>query len=140
MKKRKQAIERRHPERRGITVTVGIDRETVAALRHVKGFIIRSDRDARDVLEGILEGGLEDIVAEFRERNRARPLEGRSVDDLDLSVRAANVLQRAGIGVIRELAALSEGEIRKLANSSAKVAREVAAELDRFGVGRVRRT
>jgi len=57
----------------------------------------------------------------------------QSVDCLDLSVRASNVLLAAGVATLGDLVRRTESGISRLKNSSRKVAREVASELTKLG-------
>jgi DNA-directed RNA polymerase alpha subunit len=135
MAKKTKLAKRERPSRL-ITLRVVVDREQIAALRRVREEVIRNERDARAALGRLLVERLEELVAEeMHPVSFAERAERRSVDDLDLSVRAANILQQAGIKLVRDLAQLSEGEVRKLTNSSAKIAREIADELEKVGFG-----
>lgn len=59
---------------------------------------------------------------------------GRSVDVLDLSVRACNVLAIAEIRTIGALTSRTDDEIMRLKNSSEKVVKEVKRELTVLGL------
>ncbi len=136
MTKKRTELARRERQSRLITLRVVLDREHLQALRRVRGDVIRNERDARAALGRLLVEKLEELVGEMSERGRTGHAD-LGVDDLDLSVRAAHVLRNSGISLVRDLAKLSEGEIRKFTNSSAKVAREIAEQLERFGVRQV---
>lgn len=56
-----------------------------------------------------------------------------SIDILDLSARAEHCLQRAGIGTIGELCAMSQEELSRLRNMGKKSVEEVKAKLGKLG-------
>jgi DNA-binding Lrp family transcriptional regulator len=58
----------------------------------------------------------------------------RSVDELDLSVRAANCLTSAGVRTLGELVQWTALEIRRIRWSSQRVAREISEELAKLGL------
>jgi DNA-directed RNA polymerase alpha subunit len=58
----------------------------------------------------------------------------KSVDILDLSVRAANVLDAAGIKLIGDLIQLSEDQVGVFKNSGAKVITGINVALNEYGL------
>lgn len=58
----------------------------------------------------------------------------KSVDDLDLSVRAANCLQALGIGTVRELTNTTFTELLRQKHLTAKVVKEIRVELRKLGL------
>jgi DNA-directed RNA polymerase subunit alpha len=84
---------------------------------------------------------LRDAVAEVDRLTQGQPRDSRatpqskapraerSVDELDLSVRACNVLAIAEIRTLGDLIQRTEDEVRKLKGSSAKVVKEIKQEL-----------
>lgn len=119
-------IEKR-TERAKVTVKVDLGREMLAALRSVRGYEIRTRADAERALAHVLLDALEDLVAQHRKQST-------SVDQLNLSERAMRALRRAGVSGVNELEEFSVSELRRLADSSAGVAREIAKELERIGI------
>ncbi|MEK9633955.1 MAG: DNA-directed RNA polymerase subunit alpha [Opitutae bacterium] len=68
------------------------------------------------------------------EQNRLRNLLGMSVNEIELSVRAANCLNNANITTVGELATKSEPEMLKYRNSGKKSLNEIKAKLEQLGL------
>jgi hypothetical protein len=61
-------------------------------------------------------------------------IETKSVNELELSVRSANVLQNAGISTIGELIRLSEPDLLKMQNTGRKSVNEIKDVLEELGL------
>ena len=68
------------------------------------------------------------------EQNRLRNLLGMSVNEIELSVRAANCLNNANITTVGELATKSEPEMLKYRNFGKKSLNEIKAKLEQLGL------
>ncbi len=90
-----------------------------------------------DIFEQISE---EDIEFESEskeiseEQNRLRKLLNMSVNEIELSVRAANCLNNANITTVGELAMKSEQEMLKYRNFGKKSLNEIKAKLEQLGL------
>ncbi|MDR0821575.1 MAG: DNA-directed RNA polymerase subunit alpha [Oscillospiraceae bacterium] len=78
------------------------------------------------------ESHLPEIMAEREDKLRHRTLE-MSIDDLELSVRSANCLRRAGITVVGDLVKLSVDDMLKVRNLGKKSFDEVRDRLYQLG-------
>lgn len=97
----------------------------------VKVFINFEDRDDEAVAVSIAGG--DDTVAGVGETQQAQEVLYRLVEELDLSVRAQNCLQNAGIKYVGELVQKTEQEMLKTRNfgrKSLKEIKDVLADLD----------
>ena len=68
------------------------------------------------------------------EQNRLRKLLNMSVNEIELSVRAANCLNNANITTVGELAMKSEQEMLKYRNFGKKSLNEIKAKLEQIGL------
>jgi DNA-directed RNA polymerase subunit alpha len=68
------------------------------------------------------------------EQNRLKNLLGMSVNEIELSVRAANCLNNANIVTVGELATKSEPEMLKYRNFGKKSLNEIKAKLEQLGL------
>jgi DNA-directed RNA polymerase subunit alpha len=68
------------------------------------------------------------------EQNRLRNLLNMSVNEIELSVRAANCLNNANITSVGELALKSENEMLKYRNFGKKSLNEIKAKLEQLGL------
>src|SRR5690606_18658460 len=68
------------------------------------------------------------------EQNRLRKLLNMSVNEIELSVRAANCLNNANITTVGELAMKSEQEMLKYRNFGKKSLNEIKAKLEQLGL------
>lgn len=68
------------------------------------------------------------------EQNRLRKLLNMSVNEIELSVRAANCLNNANITTVGELALKSESEMLKYRNFGKKSLNEIKAKLEQLGL------
>ncbi len=68
------------------------------------------------------------------EQNRLRKLLNMSVNEIELSVRAANCLNNANITTVGELALKSEAEMLKFRNFGKKSLNEIKAKLEQLGL------
>lgn len=102
------------------------------------------DQFAMAALTGLIAGGTPDTVfvhvakyayeiADAMILARA-PRREPTVDDLDLSVRAANILESAGIRTIAELKKHNMKSLRTVLVVPAKTAKEIFAKLERSGL------
>lgn len=135
----RKSIAKRAPRSEQVGLVITVDRETLAALRQVRGAPIRNKTDLRDVLERILDEELEEIRHEYLTGRTDRPREGNpTVDGMNLPERAANALRqgmrRAGVTAVDYFAEYTVSEIQRFTKSSAKVAREIADGLERVGI------
>ncbi len=97
----------------------------------VKVFINFEDRD--DEAVSVSSAGTEEGVATAVESTQAQEVLYRLVEELDLSVRAQNCLQNAGIRYVGELVQRTEQEMLKTRNfgrKSLKEIKDVLADLD----------
>jgi DNA-directed RNA polymerase subunit alpha len=69
------------------------------------------------------------------ERDRLRELLGRSVEELELSVRSGNCLRRANIKTLGDLVRRSEGEMLKYRNFGKQSLKEITEILSGMGLG-----
>ena len=76
----------------------------------------------------------EDKTAEDQERQRLRKLLNMSVNEIELSVRAANCLNNAGITTIGQLAMKTEQEMLKYRNFGKKSLNEIKEKLKALGL------
>jgi len=76
---------------------------------------------------------MEPVVDE--ERDRLRELLGRSVEELELSVRSGNCLRRANIKTLGDLVRRSEGEMLKYRNFGKQSLKEITEILSGMGLG-----
>ena len=87
-------------------------------------------------------GGVEDSTLEFEdadkrdvdERERLRKLLNMSVNEIELSVRAANCLNNANISTVGELASKTEADMLKYRNFGKKSLTEIKAKLIQLGL------
>ncbi len=87
-------------------------------------------------------GGVEDTTLEFEdndkkdadERERLRKLLNMSVNEIELSVRAANCLNNANIATVGELASKTEADMLKYRNFGKKSLTEIKAKLVSLGL------
>ena len=87
-------------------------------------------------------GGAEDSTLEFEdadkrdvdERERLRKLLNMSVNEIELSVRAANCLNNANISTVGELASKTEADMLKYRNFGKKSLTEIKAKLIQLGL------
>ena len=87
-------------------------------------------------------GGVDDGVLEFEdadkkdadERERLRKLLNMSVNEIELSVRAANCLNNANISTVGELASKTEADMLKYRNFGKKSLTEIKAKLVQLGL------
>jgi DNA-directed RNA polymerase subunit alpha len=87
--------------------------------------------------------GLKDTTIEFdetpqevsQENNRLKKLLGMSVNEIELSVRAANCLNNANITTVGQLALKSEAEMLKYRNFGKKSLNEIKEKLQQLGLG-----
>jgi DNA-directed RNA polymerase subunit alpha len=86
--------------------------------------------DIRDLL-GKAEGPSE---AQMRQAELYRPLLSRSVDEMELSVRAANILQGAEIKTIGQLVEVSPRRLMLLPHCGRHVVADIHTELGRLGL------
>jgi len=68
------------------------------------------------------------------EQNRLRKLLNMSVNEIELSVRAANCLNNANINTVGELAMKTEQEMLKYRNFGKKSLNEIKAKLEQLGL------
>ena len=100
-------------------------KEAASILRHLDVF----DSASCEVVQFETEGK---EVSE--EQNRLRKLLNMSVNEIELSVRAANCLNNANITTVGELALKSESEMLKYRNFGKKSLNEIKAKLEQLGL------
>ena len=91
--------------------------------------IIENDTVSADSVE--FETGHKEIS---EETNRLRKLLNMSVNEIELSVRAANCLNNANINTVGELAMKTEQEMLKYRNFGKKSLNEIKAKLEQLGL------
>lgn len=101
-------------------------KESASILRHhldvfdaASGEIVQFETEGKEVSE---------------EQNRLRKLLNMSVNEIELSVRAANCLNNANITTVGELALKSESEMLKYRNFGKKSLNEIKAKLEQLGL------
>lgn len=90
-----------------------------------------------DVFDRVSEGRIEfesETHEVSEEQNRLRKLLNMSVNEIELSVRAANCLNNANITTVGELALKSEQEMLKYRNFGKKSLNEIKAKLEALGL------
>ncbi|MDR1254560.1 MAG: DNA-directed RNA polymerase subunit alpha [Puniceicoccales bacterium] len=108
-----------------ITPEEALKEATVILLHHLKLF----DRFTMQEFE------FEDKKKEVsEEQNRLRKLLNMSVNEIELSVRAANCLNNANILTVGELARKTEAEMLKYRNFGKKSLNEIKAKLEQLGL------
>ena len=73
-------------------------------------------------------------IDNINEHLKVTEYEGLSIDDLDLSVRAYNILKRTGIAEVRDLAKMTFEEIDNIEKFTPKLTMEVINKLRKFGI------
>ena len=101
-------------------------KEASAILRH---HLAVFDTVSADAIE--FESGKSEVS---EEANRLRKLLNMSVNEIELSVRAANCLNNANINTVGELAMKSEQEMLKYRNFGKKSLNEIKAKLEQLGL------
>ncbi|WOO43510.1 DNA-directed RNA polymerase subunit alpha [Rubellicoccus peritrichatus] len=101
-------------------------KEAAAILRH---HLDAFDEVSREKIE--FESESKEIS---EEQNRLRKLLNMSVNEIELSVRAANCLNNANITTVGELAMKSEQEMLKYRNFGKKSLNEIKAKLEQLGL------
>jgi DNA-directed RNA polymerase subunit alpha len=90
-----------------------------------------------DVFDNVSEGVIEfesEQAEVSEEQNKLRKLLNMSVNEIELSVRAANCLNNANITTVGELAMKSEQEMLKYRNFGKKSLNEIKAKLEQLGL------
>jgi len=90
-----------------------------------------------DVFDRVTEESIEfesEQVEVSEEQNKLRKLLNMSVNEIELSVRAANCLNNANITTVGELAMKSEQEMLKYRNFGKKSLNEIKAKLEQLGL------
>lgn len=90
-----------------------------------------------DVFDRVSEDSVEfesEQVEVSEEQNKLRKLLNMSVNEIELSVRAANCLNNANITTVGELAMKSEQEMLKYRNFGKKSLNEIKAKLEQLGL------
>ncbi len=90
-----------------------------------------------DVFDNVSEDTVEfesDQAEVSEEQNKLRKLLNMSVNEIELSVRAANCLNNANITTVGELAMKSEQEMLKYRNFGKKSLNEIKAKLEQLGL------
>ena len=90
-----------------------------------------------DVFDNVSEDAVEfesDQAEVSEEQNKLRKLLNMSVNEIELSVRAANCLNNANITTVGELAMKSEQEMLKYRNFGKKSLNEIKAKLEQLGL------
>ncbi len=90
-----------------------------------------------DIFDRVTEESIEfesEQVEVSEEQNKLRKLLNMSVNEIELSVRAANCLNNANITTVGELAMKSEQEMLKYRNFGKKSLNEIKAKLEQLGL------
>jgi DNA-directed RNA polymerase subunit alpha len=90
-----------------------------------------------DVFDHVSDESVEfesEQVEVSEEQNKLRKLLNMSVNEIELSVRAANCLNNANITTVGELAMKSEQEMLKYRNFGKKSLNEIKAKLEQLGL------
>ncbi|NDV62667.1 DNA-directed RNA polymerase subunit alpha [Puniceicoccales bacterium CK1056] len=90
-----------------------------------------------DVFDNVSDDSIEfesEQVEVSEEQNKLRKLLNMSVNEIELSVRAANCLNNANITTVGELAMKSEQEMLKYRNFGKKSLNEIKAKLEQLGL------
>ena len=104
---------------------------------HPRQRIVERSSDGLDVFDKVTD---EDVEFESEgaevseEQNKLRKLLNMSVNEIELSVRAANCLNNANITTVGELAMKSEQEMLKYRNFGKKSLNEIKAKLEQLGL------
>ena len=92
-----------------------------ALIEHIQIFEVSDKFTGKDILTGPKQSGMPDIL-------------GRSIDDMELSVRSFNCLKRAGIHTVEDLTKKSEEDMLKVRNLGRKSLDEVIQKLQSYGL------
>jgi DNA-directed RNA polymerase subunit alpha len=92
-----------------------------ALIEHIQIFEVSDKFTGKDILTGPKNNGLPDIL-------------GRSIDEMELSVRSFNCLKRAGIHTVEDLTKKSEEDMLKVRNLGRKSLDEVIQKLNSYGL------
>jgi DNA-directed RNA polymerase subunit alpha len=92
-----------------------------ALIEHIQIFEVSDKFTGKDILTGPKTNGLPDIL-------------GRSIDEMELSVRSFNCLKRAGIHTVEDLTKKSEEDMLKVRNLGRKSLDEVIQKLQSYGL------
>jgi DNA-directed RNA polymerase subunit alpha len=92
-----------------------------ALIEHIQIFEVSDKFTGKDILTGPKSNGLPDIL-------------GRSIDEMELSVRSFNCLKRAGIHTVEDLTKKSEEDMLKVRNLGRKSLDEVIQKLQSYGL------
>ena len=92
-----------------------------ALIEHIQIFEVSDKFTGRDILSGPKSNGMPDIL-------------GRSIDDMELSVRSFNCLKRAGIHTVEDLTKKTEEDMLKVRNLGRKSLDEVIQKLESYGL------
>jgi DNA-directed RNA polymerase subunit alpha len=96
--------------------------------------IMRYHLDVFDQANDRLVEFQEETIEVNEENNRLRKMLGMSVNEIELSVRAANCLNNAGITTVGELCGKSEQEMLKYRNFGKKSLNEIKEKLSQLGL------
>lgn len=92
-----------------------------ALIEHIQIFEVSDKFAGKDILTGPKQSGMPDIL-------------GKSIDEMELSVRSFNCLKRAGIHTVEDLIKKSEEDMLKVRNLGRKSLDEVIAKLQSYGL------
>ncbi len=92
-----------------------------ALIEHIQIFEVSDKFTGKDILTGPKQNGMPDIL-------------GRSIDEMELSVRSYNCLKRAGIHTVEDLTKKSEEDMLKVRNLGRKSLDEVIAKLQSYNL------
>ena len=92
-----------------------------ALIEHIQIFEVSDKFTGKDILTGPKTNGLPDIL-------------GRSIDEMEHSVRSLNCLKRAGIHTVEDLTKKSEEDMLKVRNLGRKSLDEVIQKLQSYGL------
>lgn len=92
-----------------------------ALIEHIQIFEVSDKFTGKDILTGPKQSGMPDIL-------------GKSIEEMELSVRSFNCLKRAGIHTVEDLIKKSEEDMLKVRNLGRKSLDEVIAKLQSYGL------
>ena len=92
-----------------------------ALIEHIQIFEVSDKFTGKDILTGPKQSGMPDIL-------------GKSIEEMELSVRSFNCLKRAGIHTVEDLIKKSEEDMLKVRNLGRKSLDEVIQKLESYGL------
>ncbi len=141
IRERDQVIERLKSEVTASRLTAALLAATEPSSTESMRAQLRQDLVSRGLLpelppEPVDIGPTNDLAQMARTVDVGDPMRilARSVDELDLSVRASNCLQNAGVRTLGDLARMTSADVLRIKWSTGKVVREIRDELAKVGL------